>query len=77
MREWDEQAIAKFLNDRTVAKGSKKLIDLAHELHTHYSKTVHGPLIAAQMDLDLVADIRGALRPFVLGETAGTGPVPV
>lgn len=66
-RQWSEESIQRYLNEHSSSKGSKRLIDLCHELGFRYEKTLHNPLIAAEMDISMLEDVRNQIEPFVTG----------
>ena len=59
---------AVFNRERTAkgdVKGSKILIDLAHDLGFDYHKAVHGPVIAKHLDPERISDLRPLLAALL------------
>lgn len=68
VQDWPLDRIRAVLGEYAHRKPSHQLTRIANAMKTRYKKTVHGPLIAARMDLGVLADVRELLHSYVLGE---------
>lgn len=72
LNQWPVDRIQQELNRHQDSKGSKRLIDLAHDMGVRYNKITHNPQIATYIALNLTTDLQILVESFVRADSALT-----